>query len=153
MMKDIDIQISSSEWEVMRVVWANDRVTSKEIRDVLEQKMEWKPATTKTFIGRLVKKGILETEKEGNKFIYSPTITEEKFLKINLQETFGKICSRDVGNTIVHLISNATLSFKDIDKLEKAMELKKEEAVDEVPCNCTPGQCRCTHRDCCKECN
>ncbi|MCG9825391.1 BlaI/MecI/CopY family transcriptional regulator, partial [Staphylococcus argenteus] len=82
--------------EVMRVVWAQDTVTSKEIREILQQKMDWKPATTKTFIGRLVKKGMLHTEKEGNKFIYSANINENEFIKNNLDETFDNICNKDV---------------------------------------------------------
>ena len=77
---EADSKITDSEWEVMRVVWAQDNVTSKEIRKVLEQKKNWKPATTKTFIGRLVKKGMLHTETEGNKYVYSTNITENEFI-------------------------------------------------------------------------
>ncbi|WP_454910040.1 CopY/TcrY family copper transport repressor [Staphylococcus saprophyticus] len=133
MQTEIDAKITDSEWEVMRVVWAQDTVTSKEIREILQQKMDWKPATTKTFIGRLVKKGMLHTEKEGNKFIYSANINENEFIKNNLDETFDNICNKDVGSTIVDLISKATLSFQDIENLEKALEMKKKYAVQEIP--------------------
>jgi predicted transcriptional regulator len=53
--------ISDAEWEVMRVVWANESCYSQVIIDVLQEKMDWKPATSKTLIGRLVKKGYLTT--------------------------------------------------------------------------------------------
>ncbi|GLO68437.1 CopY/TcrY family copper transport repressor [Oceanobacillus kimchii] len=145
---EIDSKITDSEWEVMRVVWAQDNVTSKEIREVLQQKMDWKPATTKTFIGRLVKKGMLHTETEGNKYIYSANINESEFIKDHLNEIFENICNKDVGNTIVDLISKATLSFKDIGRLEKTLEMKKKDAVDEVPCSCIPGQCKCQDHNC-----
>ena len=145
---EIDSNITDSEWEVMRVVWAQGDVTSKEIREVLQQKREWKPATTKTFIGRLVKKGMLHTEIEGNKYIYSATIKESEFIKSTLDETFDNICNRDVGNTIVDLISKATLSFRDIERLEEALERKKKDAVEEVPCTCVPGQCKCDDDNC-----
>ncbi len=132
----------------MRVVWAQNTVTSKEIRETLQQKRDWKPATTKTFIGRLVKKGMLHTETDGKKFIYSATINESEFIKSTLYETFDNICNKDVGNTIVDLISKATLSFQDIEKLEKALKMKKKDAVEEVPCNCVPGQCKCKGHTC-----
>ena len=32
--------ITDAEWEVMRVVWANDRVTSKKVISVLKEKMD-----------------------------------------------------------------------------------------------------------------
>jgi len=140
---EIDSKITDSEWEVMRVVWAQGDVTSKEIREVLQQKRDWKPATTKTFIGRLVKKGMLHTETEGNKYIYSANINENEFIRSTLDETFDNICNRDVGNTIVDLISKATLSFQDIERLKKTLEKKKKDAVEEVPCTCVPGQCNC----------
>lgn len=144
----IDSKITDSEWEVMRVVWAQDEVTSKEIRETLQQKKDWKPATTKTFIGRLVKKGMLHTESEGKKYIYSANLKESEFIKSTLDETFENICDKDVGNTIVDLISKATLSFKDIENIEKALEMKKKDAVEEVPCNCVPGQCKCNDHHC-----
>ena len=34
--------ITDAEWEVMRVVWANDRVTSKKVISILQEKMDWK---------------------------------------------------------------------------------------------------------------
>lgn len=148
MYTEINLRITDSEWEVMRVVWAQEKVTSREIIQVLQQKKDWKPATTKTFIGRLVNKDILETETEGRKFIYSSKISEEEVVKSSLNEYFSNICSRDVGNTIAYLLSNSTLSFMDIDKLEKILEEKKKDAVEEVPCNCVPGQCKCKDYHC-----
>ncbi|SDN64031.1 CopY/TcrY family copper transport repressor [Alkalicoccus daliensis] len=145
---EIDYKITDAEWEVMRVAWAHDRVTSKEIINVLEQKMDWKPATTKTFIGRLVKKGMLHTETEGKKYIYSVNVSESEITKRNLNEFLERMCDKEVGNTIVHLISKAPLSFKDIENLEKILERKKKDAVEEVPCSCVPGQCRCQDHHC-----
>ena len=37
--------ITDAEWEVMRVVWANDEVTSRFVAKVLCEKMRWKQAT------------------------------------------------------------------------------------------------------------
>src|SRR5690625_357702 len=140
---EIDSKITDSEWEVMRVDWAQGDVTSKEIREVLQQKRDSKPERTITFIGLLVKKGMLHTETEGNKYIYSANINENEFIRSTLDETFDNICNRDVGNTIVDLISKATLSFQDIERLKKTLEKKKKDAVEEVPCTCVPGQCNC----------
>lgn len=138
-----DSNITESEWEVMRVVWAQNKTTSKDIRDIIENKKNWKPATTKTLISRLVDKGILNTEKEGNKYIYSTDLKESDFLKSTLEHTFDNICNKDVGKIIADLVSKSTLSFRDIEELEKVLEMKKKDAVDEVPCNCVPGQCNC----------
>ncbi|CAM4173784.1 CopY/TcrY family copper transport repressor [Lacicoccus alkaliphilus] len=138
-----DFKITASEWEVMRTVWAQGQVTSRMIIEVLQRKKEWGAATIKTFIGRLVKKGMLTTEKEGKKFLYSATIGEDEFIRKTLDEIFENICDKDNGRTIAALIEKSLLSHEDIDRLERMLEMKKKEAVEEVPCSCTPGQCRC----------
>src|SRR5699024_46377 len=125
---EVDSKITDTDWEVRRVVCQQDNGKSKEIRKVLEKNKNCKPATTKTFIGRLVKKGMLHTETEGNKYVYSTNITENEFIKSTLNETFDNICNKDVGKTIVDLISKSTLSFQDIDRLEKVLEMKKKDA-------------------------
>ena len=45
---NIQIKITDAEWEVMRVVWAHGSVTSREIIEILESKMQWKAPTIKT---------------------------------------------------------------------------------------------------------
>lgn len=139
----VDMDITESEWEVMRVVWANQQVTSKEIIQVLAKKKDWKPATTKTFIGRLVKKQMLNTKKDGNRYLYSTDVNEIAFVKSMLAELFENVCDREKGKIIAHLLSNITVSFDDISEIDKVLDVKRKEAVDQVPCNCIPGQCHC----------
>lgn len=143
MKTETNTKISESEWEIMRVVWTLKEVTSKEIIDVLQEKKDWKPATTKTFIGRLVKKGMLNTESYGKRYIYSAAVSEDETVKNVTTGLFDNICSKDVGKTIAEMISTSTLSFDDIALLEKALEKKKKAAVKEVKCNCLKGQCHC----------
>jgi CopY/TcrY family copper transport repressor len=136
-------EITDSEWEVMRVVWTRTKATSKEIISVLQDKKDWKPATTKTFIGRLVKKGALNTETVGNKFIYTAAVSEEESLKSLKAGLFNHICNTAVGKTIADLIKEATLSHDDIAMIEEILKSKKKDAVDVIVCNCVPGQCHC----------
>lgn len=138
-------QISPAEWEIMRVVWTAKKTTSKEIGDVLNEKMNWKPATTKTLIGRLVKKGLLKTEAEGRKYVYSPAVTEKESIQEATHELLQNICSTKVGKTVANIVEEATLSQADITMLEQLLAEKKQTAPQEVACNCLPGQCDCYH--------
>lgn len=135
--------ITYSEWEVMRVVWANDRVTSKKVISVLQEKMDWTQSTIKTILGRLVEKGVLNTEHEGRKFIYTANIEETEAVRDYTEDIFNRICNKKVGNVIGSIIKDHVLSFDDIDRLEKILEMKKSFAVEEVDCNCPEGQCDC----------
>lgn len=136
-------KITDAEWEVMRIVWTNNKATSKEISQVLEKKKGWKSATTKTLIGRLVKKGMLNTETQGNRYLYTASVNEDESIKGVTTELFELICNKEVGKTITELISKATLSHNDIAMLEEVIKMKKKDAVEEVECKCVPGQCHC----------
>ena len=139
----VNLHITDAEWEVMRVVWTNTQVTSKEVISTLEEKLDWKQATTKTLLGRLVEKGALNTEQEGRKYIYSANIEEKEAIRSFTNHIFDRICRKKVGNVIESIIKDYTLSFDDIQRLEEILEMKKSFAVEEVDCNCPEGQCEC----------
>lgn len=138
-------KISDAEWEVMRVIWTNQPVTSRLITDILSEKMGWKAATIKTLIGRLVDKGFVLTEAEGNRFLYSAAISEEESVDELATSILGHVCSRKVGSTLAKLIAQSLLSKEDIRLLERTLAQKATEAVDVIQCNCLPGQCNCRH--------
>jgi CopY/TcrY family copper transport repressor len=139
----VDLHITDAEWEVMRVVWAHGSVTSREIIEILESKMQWKAPTIKTLLGRLVEKGALNTEQEGRKYIYSANIEEKEAVRSFSNDIFDRICRKNVGNVIESIIKDHTLSFDDIQRLEEILEMKKAFAVEEVDCQCAEGQCDC----------
>lgn len=109
----------------MRVVWANDQVTSKKVISVFQEKMDWTQSTIKTILGRLVGKGVLNTEHEGRKFIYTANIEETEAVRDYAEDIFNRICNKKVGNVIGSIIENHVLSFDDIDRLEKNIRDEK----------------------------
>ena len=138
-----NLHITDAEWEVMRVVWANTHVTSKEVISILEGKMNWKQATIKTLLGRLVDKGALDTEQEGRKYIYTAAIDENNAVRSYTNDIFNRICRKNIGNVVESIIEEQVLSFDDIERLEELLEKKKAFAVEEVDCQCVAGQCDC----------
>lgn len=137
------LNITDAEWEVMRVAWATNETTSKEVTEILNEKTEWKSTTVKTLLSRLVDKEMLGTKKVGNKFVYFPLIEERKSIDALSAEMLAKVCSKKVGNVLESIIEDSQLSFSDIEHLEKLLQEKRQTAVDEVQCNCIPGQCQC----------
>src|SRR5699024_12354992 len=106
---------------------------------------KWKQENIKTFIRSIFKKGMLHTESKRKKYIYSANVNEKEFIKSTIDEIFENICNKQVGKTIIDLISKATLSFKEIEKREKTLELKKRDGVEKVSCNCVSEQCNCEY--------
>ena len=137
------VTISEAEWEIMRVVWANVSATSREVIDILGEKMGWKESTIKTLIGRLVDKEALKTQKDGRKFIYTANLSETDTVKSYSEDILSRVCNKHNGLVISHFIEDAELSQLDIEDLIQLLEAKKANAPEVVPCHCVPGQCEC----------
>lgn len=86
---------------------------------------------------------MLNTEDEGRKFIYTANMEEKEAMRAYAEDIFNRICNKKVGNVIGSIIEDHVLSFDDIDRLEKILEMKKSFAVEKVDCNCLEGQCDC----------
>ena len=135
--------ISNAEWDIMRVVWAQERVTSSAILTILNQKLQWTSSTIKTLLKRLEDKGYLATEKVGKGFVYSALISEQEAIYHQVDELFDKFCPTKHLDIIRHVITRTDMTLDDIEQLQELLEAKKATAVDEVTCTCIPGQCTC----------
>lgn len=134
------LEITPAEWQVMRVVWTLGETTSSQIITILQRKVDWKPATVKTLLRRLVAKGGLSTTRQGRSFIYRPLVAEQATMDQVADDLFNSICEHCVGRTLDHVIGQATLSKTDIQRLQVTLADKLTTAPDQVHCNCVPGK-------------
>lgn len=74
-----ELPITSSEWEVMRIIWTMGQATSNEVVHLLLNKMAWKASTVKTLISRLMQK----------KNVNSPKRRAHKYLSVCDSRTSG----------------------------------------------------------------
>jgi len=73
--------ISDAEWQVMEVLWRTQPLTANDVIDALRPETKWKPNTVRTLLARLVKKGALRTESEGNRFLYTPCYSRKQYVR------------------------------------------------------------------------
>ncbi|MGY3766604.1 CopY/TcrY family copper transport repressor [Vagococcus vulneris] len=135
--------VSNSEWEIMRVVWTKSETTSSEIIDILGDRLDWQPSTVKTLLARLVDKGLLVTKRDGKRFKYSASASEDDIFNTELRMLMSKICNTKVHSVMTTLIDEYDLSQSDIDSLIKKLNDKRKNAPEKITCHCIPGQCKC----------
>jgi len=133
--------ISDAEWRVMRIVWTLKQTDSRTIITLLEQQHDWKPATIKTLIGRLVKKGALATEKQGRQFIYTPLIPEQAAMDTALTNELSQMCAMHRGTALAHVLDQTEMSKADVQHLIDVLAKKLPTAPDSVHCDCLPDGC------------
>ena len=132
------LAISSAEWEVMRVLWAKGQATSSEIIEILAKKLDWSASTVKTLIGRLA-----DSQRQGRGFIYQASLGEDEAIFQALEAVFDKICLTKHSDLLGQLIAKTPMTQADVDKLQALLLAKVP--VDQVVCDCVPGQCACGH--------
>ena len=136
--------ISTSERQVLRVIWANPKCNSTFIIDALATNFNWQAATIKTLINRLLKKEFIITTSK-RPYQYVATLTEEELLDLECDELLSHVCQKRQGELLRLLIQKAQLSKQDIHLLQKLLQEKEIDAPEQLACTCIPGQCRCCH--------
>ncbi|EHI69032.1 CopY/TcrY family copper transport repressor [Streptococcus ictaluri] len=135
--------ISSAEQEILRVVWASQPVKSSDIIAVLAEKCHWSDSTVKTLIGRLVEKGVLTAKREGRVYLYQALLDQDEWQEMMVRETLSKICQRKHSSILLRLLDDMPMTKQDIQSFQELLLKKENSALEEVPCNCLPGQCHC----------
>lgn len=136
-------EITPSEWELMRIVWTKGQLYSRELIDLMQAKRSWSDSTIKTLLRRLVKKGLLQTEKQDRRFLYTATISETEAMNGSAQQLFDHLCAMKKGETLLNLIQHVELTQTDIQKLQAALTEKAKTAPTEVACDCLPNNAKC----------
>ncbi|CAM3067271.1 CopY/TcrY family copper transport repressor [Lactococcus hircilactis] len=140
-----ELNISNAEMIVMRVIWSLGEARVDEITCQISKDLDWSLATVKTLLGRLVKKKMLSTEKEGRKFIYRPLMKECTAVDLMGKSLLKKVCATKESQLISGMIDQAALTNQDVSDLIEQLENKV--TVAEVSCTCLQefGVCTCAH--------
>ena len=72
-------RVSEAEKIVMDVLWQESPLTSLDVVERLADQ-DWTEKTVKSFLNRLVKKGVVTFTKDGRRYLYSPAIERDDFL-------------------------------------------------------------------------
>ncbi|TVW92466.1 CopY/TcrY family copper transport repressor [Streptococcus pneumoniae] len=130
------MQISDSEWQVMKIIWMQGEQTSTDLIRVLAERFDWSKSTVQTLLARLVEKECLTRKKEGKSFVYSALLTLDQSRDLLVQDIKDKVCSRRIRNLLADLIVECEFTQTDLEDLEAVISEKKSSAVTEVRCNC-----------------
>ncbi|HWL51905.1 MAG TPA: BlaI/MecI/CopY family transcriptional regulator [Chthoniobacteraceae bacterium] len=118
--------LSEAEWQVMRAIWSRTPPsTAQEIVDDLAGATAWSPATIKTMLNRLVRKGALRFEKEGRAYLYTAAFPEEAHRKVASRGFLQRIFDGSLTPMIAHFLETHRLSEEEIGEIEALLEEKK----------------------------
>lgn len=118
------IRVSEAEKSVMDVLWQESPLSSLEVVEKL-QSQEWSEKTVKTFLNRLVKKGVVTFEKDGRRYLYSPAIEREEFLADESEGFLDKVFKGNMKELLATFVENKQLSQNELDYLKGLLDDNK----------------------------
>ena len=118
-------KISSAEWEVMNVVWAQHPITAAEVLRSLPADRGWAQKTVNTFLTRLVGKGVLSARRQGKANVYRPRLTRDQCVATEGESFLQRVFQGATGSLVLHFCERADLTAEEICELEELLRAKK----------------------------
>jgi BlaI family penicillinase repressor len=116
-------RISETEWEIMRIVWKRQPVTSADVIAELQgADPSWRAVTAKTLLNRLVRKGALCFESIGRIYHYSATVPESECVAAATRSFLDRVFGGSLTGMMAHYIEHRKLSRAQMNELRRILE-------------------------------
>jgi BlaI family transcriptional regulator, penicillinase repressor len=121
-----DLELFDSEWTILRAVWKNEPVAAPAVQELLAPEKGWAYTTVKTLMDRMVKKGLLRTEKIRNLYLYTAAVTPTQARKGEIRRILKRAFDGALTPMMQFLIENEALSDADCRELERLIKNRKQ---------------------------
>lgn len=114
----------------MQVLWRQETATALEIVHAIQQKRNVSKRTVKTLLGRLVVKqavGYIVDANNSRLYHYRALVTQQDCTGDKADAFMEIMAEEEMGEALLRFVGGSKLSKKQIEKLEKLLEQKKEE--------------------------
>lgn len=118
------MRISAAESVVMKVLWDKSPRSAEDIvsalRDEPDQSSpDWSEKTIKTLLNRLLTKGAINASKDGRRYLYSPVITRDAYVRSESKGLIDRLFDGKLAPLVLHFAQERKLSKKDQDELKR----------------------------------
>ena len=119
-------KLPEAELEIMLLLWQAEGAVPRNYFDkALKNDKNWADSTILSLLARLMEKGFIACEKQGNKNFYSPVVKKEEYLAFENQNFIKKLYQNSLNQFIVSFSQSNPLSDDDIDDLQKLLDSLK----------------------------
>ena len=116
-------QVSSSELEVLQVLWqAKKPLSIREVCDRLQNE-SWKYNTVGTFLNRMEEKGAVTSVKETRAKLYTATLQKEAYQKAQTKNLITRLYNSSAKDLAVSLFKSDDMTAEDIAEIKKMFDL------------------------------
>ena len=117
-------QVSDSELELMKIVWANEGTAfyAHIMEELAKSGRTWQKNTIITLLSRLVEKGPLKTKKLGRRNEYTAVVSEGDYRAAQTQTLLNKLYEGSAKGLVSTLIQRDLISPAEYEELKQFWE-------------------------------
>ena len=116
------MKISEAESVILEFLWQAGPAAAEDIIAGTGTDQDWKPATVKTLLNRLLTKGAITANKDGRRYIYGAAISRGDFVFERGKGLIDRFFGGRVAPFISHFSEQESLSKEDLKELKKLIE-------------------------------
>lgn len=118
-------RISQAEWDIMNVLWETAPLAAGQVVEQFAGRKEWSPRTIKSMLSRLVRKGALAFQQQGNHYLYRPKVTRDECVRHESRSFLSRVFDGQAGVMLAHFVDTGQLKPADIDALKQTLTTKE----------------------------
>lgn len=111
--------ISEAESRVMAELWRASPQSSEDIAAALRKSTGWHENTVRTLLNRLARKGAINSQREGRRYLYASVLTREEWQAQESRSLLNRVFGGRVAPLLAHFSRSEKLSAKDVAELRK----------------------------------
>jgi len=123
-----NVELTESEWSVIKAVWETEPCTAPVIQERLFKPTGWHYSTVRTLMDRMVAKGVLKSKKEGKLTVYQSAVTRAQAQSGELLYALKHAFNGALTPMVQCLLENNDLDAAELAKLETLIKARKKTA-------------------------
>jgi BlaI family penicillinase repressor len=116
------MQITLAESHVMEALWRDEPLTADEIVAAVAEQ-NWAPATVKTLINRLLKKGHIRSRRSGSRHEYEAVTAKSAYALHETEGLLDRLFDGRLAPLVTHFAQHRKLSSEDIARLKDLIKV------------------------------
>jgi BlaI family penicillinase repressor len=121
-----DVELTESEWAVIKAVWETEPCTAPAIQERLAATTGWTYSTVRTFMDRMTVKGVLTAKKEGKLTIYHSAVTRGQAQRGELLYALKHAFNGALTPMVQCMLDNNDLDAGELAKIEALIKARKK---------------------------
>ena len=116
------IELTESEWEIMKVIWEQEPCTAGQVQEVLSQTRSRAYSTIKTTMDRMTEKGLLQIKKVRNLQLFKSCISEVEAKRGEFRKMLKRAFDGAMTPMMQFLVDHEDLSKEEVSQLREIVK-------------------------------